>query len=156
MSSGTDTKKDEKEKEDRKKRRGGNRSNDPISDLLVRMRNGIIARKKTVDVPASRLKVSIIRILKDEGYIKNYRILKDDRQGILRVYLKYTKDGRHSVIRTMRRISTPGRRVYASVGAVPRPAGGLGIDVVTTSKGILTDRECRKEKVGGEILIEVI
>lgn len=129
--------------------------NDTISDLLLRMRNGIIARKKTVDVPASRLKVSIIRILKDEGYIKNYRILKDNKQGILRVYLKYGKDSRSSVIQDLRRISTPGRRVYTPTHQVPRPAGGLGIAIVSTSKGLMTDRECRLEHVGGEVLLEV-
>ncbi len=128
---------------------------DPISDLLVRIRNGIVSRKKTVDVPASRLKVSIIRILKDEGYIKNYRILKDNRQGILRVYLKYLKDGRRNVIQTLRRISTPGRRVYAPLHLIPRPSGGLGIALVSTSRGLLTDRECRRAKVGGEVLLEV-
>ncbi len=128
---------------------------DPISDLLLRIRNGIIARKKTVDVPASRLKVSIIRIMKDEGYIKNYRILKDNRQGILRVYLKYAKDGKTSVIRNLRRVSTPGRRVYAPIHLIPRPSGGLGVAVVSTPKGLLTDRECRRERVGGEVLLEV-
>ena len=130
--------------------------NDTISDLLVRMRNGIIARKKTVDVPASRLKVSIIRILKDEGYIKNYRILKDNKQGILRVYLKYGKDGKGSVIQSVRRISTPGRRVYSPLHRIPRPSGGLGIAIVSTAKGLLTDRECRREKVGGEVMMEVL
>ena len=130
--------------------------NDTIADLLLRMRNGIIARKKTVDVPASRLKVSIIRILKDEGYIKNYRILKDNKQGILRVYLKYGKDGKGSVIQRLRRISTPGRRVYSAINRIPRPAGGLGIAIVSTSKGLLTDRECRREKVGGEVMMEVL
>lgn len=129
--------------------------NDTISDLLLRMRNGLVARKKTVDVPASRLKVSIIRILKDEGYIKNYRILKDNKQGILRVYLKYMKDGRGSIIQSLKRISTPGRRVYAPLHRIPRPSGGLGIAIVSTSKGLLTDRECRMDKVGGEILMEV-
>lgn len=129
--------------------------NDTVSDLLLRMRNGLVARKKTVDVPASRLKVSIIRILKDEGYIKNYRILKDTRQGILRVYLKYGKDGKSSVVQNLRRISTPGRRVYAPVHRIPRPSGGLGIAVISTSKGLLTDRECRKENIGGEVLLEV-
>lgn len=128
---------------------------DTISDLLLRMRNGLIARKKTVDVPASRLKVSIIRILKDEGYIKNYRILKDNRQGMLRVYLKYGKDGKGSVIQTLKRISTPGRRVYSPIHRIPRPSGGLGVAIVSTSRGLLTDRECRKEKVGGEVLLEV-
>lgn len=129
--------------------------NDTISDLLLRMRNGLIARKKTVDVPASRLKVSIIRILKDEGYIKNYRILKDNKQGILRVYLKYGKDGKGSVIQNLQRISTPGRRVYAPTHRIPRPSGGLGIAIVSTSKGLLTDRECRLEHTGGEVLLEV-
>lgn len=129
--------------------------NDTVSDLLLRMRNGLVARKKTVDAPASRLKVSVIRILKDEGYIKNYRILKDNKQGILRVYLKYGKDGKHGVIQSLRRISTPGRRVYAPSHRVPRPAGGLGIAVISTSKGLLTDRECRREHVGGEVLLEI-
>ena len=129
--------------------------NDTISDMLLRMRNGIIVRKKTVDIPASRLKVSIIRIMKDEGYIKNYRILKDNKQGILRVYLKYGKDGRGSVIQTLRRVSTPGRRVYSPLHRIPRPSGGLGVAIISTSRGLLTDRECRREKVGGEVLLEV-
>ncbi|OGH59721.1 MAG: 30S ribosomal protein S8 [Candidatus Lindowbacteria bacterium RIFCSPLOWO2_12_FULL_62_27] len=128
---------------------------DVISDLLLRMRNGCMTRKKTVDVPASRLKVSIIRIMKDEGYIKNYRILKDNKQGILRVYLKYSKDGKSGVIQSLQRISTPGRRVYSPVNRLPRPAGGLGIAIVSTPRGLLTDRECRKEHIGGEVLLEV-
>jgi small subunit ribosomal protein S8 len=129
--------------------------NDPVSDMLLRIRNALTARKKTVDIPASRLKVSIIRIFKDEGYIKNYRILKDNRQGVLRVYLKYVKDGRGSIIRNLKRVSTPGRRVYLPIHRIPRPDGGLGIAVVSTSKGLFTDKECRREKVGGEVLLEV-
>lgn len=129
--------------------------NDVISDMLLRIRNGLVVRKKTVDVPASRLKISIIRIMKDEGYIKNYRILKDNKQGILRVYLKYAKDGKESVIRKLTRVSKPGRRVYLPVHRIPRPVGGLGTAVVSTCKGVLTDRECRREKVGGEVLFEV-
>lgn len=128
---------------------------DPVADMVVRIRNAIHGKKKTVDVPASKLKISIVRILKDEGFIKNYRIMKDNRQGNLRMYLKYTKDTGESVIRGLKRLSKPGRRVYKPNHLLPRPLGGLGTAIVTTSKGVLTDKECRSENIGGELLLEI-
>lgn len=129
--------------------------NDPVSDLLNRLKNSARARQKSVDIPASRLKVSIIRIFKDEGYIKNYRILKDNKQGVLRVYLKYAPDTRECAFSELKRVSKCGRRIYHGREELPRPASGLGTAIVSTSRGLLTDRECRSENVGGEVLLEV-
>jgi small subunit ribosomal protein S8 len=127
---------------------------DPIADFLVRIRNAQKARFDKVDMPASRLKASIARILKEEGYIKNFKVIKDDKQGILRIQLKYGDD-RTSAIAGMKRVSRPGRRVYAGHSDLARVMGGLGISIVSTSKGLMTDRNARKEHVGGEILCNV-
>lgn len=126
---------------------------DPIADMLTRIRNAKIIKADKVDMPASRMKVDLARILKEEGYIRAYKILKDRKQGILRVNLKYM-DG-ESIITGIDRVSKPGRRVYVGKDEVPRVLGGLGISVLTTSKGIMSDEACRREGVGGEVLCYV-
>ncbi len=127
---------------------------DPIADMLTRIRNALRAEKQTVEVPASKVKVGIARVLKDEGYINDFRLLDVGPQGILRIYLKYGPEG-EMVITRIQRVSKPSRRVYRGVDDLPRVRNGLGIAVVSTSKGILSDRECRRERVGGEVLCTV-
>jgi len=127
---------------------------DPIADMLTRIRNAGHARFDKVDIPASRMKISLARIFKDEGFIKNYKVIKDNRQGILRVYLKYG-DQQQALIQGLRRVSKPGRRVYAGSEELPKVQGGLGVAVISTSKGVVTDRQARKMQVGGEVLCEI-
>ena len=127
---------------------------DPIADLLTRVRNASRAEHEKVDVPASRLKVRIAEILKSEGFIKNYRVLEDPKQGTLRVYLKYGA-ANEKLISGLVRISTPGRRVYVTHDSIPTILGGMGVTIISTSRGVITDREARKQKVGGEILAQV-
>jgi small subunit ribosomal protein S8 len=127
---------------------------DNIGDMLTRIRNGGKARFDKVDIPASRMKISLARIFKDEGFIKNYKVIKDNKQGILRVYLKYD-DHNLPLIQRIERVSKPSRRVYAGVEELPKVQGGLGVAVVSTSKGVMTDRQARKLGVGGEILCQV-
>ena len=127
---------------------------DPIADMLTRIRNAGHARFDKVDIPASRMKISLARIFKDEGFIKNYKVIKDNRQGILRVYLKYS-DQQQPLIQGVKRVSKPGRRVYAGSEDLPRVQGGLGVAVISTSKGVCTDRQARKFQVGGEVLCEI-
>ncbi len=124
---------------------------DPIADMLTRIRNSILVKNEKVDIPASRIKVEIAKILKEEGFIKSYKILKDKKQGVIRLSPKYGPDGK-PVFSGLKRISTPGRRVYIGKDEIPKVMGGVGIAIITTSKGILTDKECRKEGVGGEVL----
>jgi small subunit ribosomal protein S8 len=126
---------------------------DPIADMLTRIRNATRIKAEKVDVPISRLKLEIAKILKEEGFIKGYKILRDKRQGILRIVLKYV-DG-ESVISGLERVSKPGRRVYAGKKEIPRVMGGIGVAILTTSKGILSDKTCRREGVGGEMLCYV-
>ena len=123
---------------------------DPIADLFTRIRNGLMVRHPRIDVPGSKMKARIVEILKEEGYIKNFRIYEDNLQGIIRVYLKYS-DGQ-SVIRGIKRISKPGRRNYVKRDAVPRVLNGLGLAIMSTSSGVMTDQECREKGVGGEVL----
>lgn len=123
---------------------------DPIGDMLTRIRNAIMIKADKVDIPASKIKLDIARLLKEEGFIKAYKILKDKRQGILRITLKYVDN--ENVISGLKRVSKPGRRVYVGYREIPRVMGGVGIAVLTTPKGILSDKVCRLEKVGGEIL----
>lgn len=127
---------------------------DPIADMLTRIRNAGKARFDKVDIPASRMKISLARILKEEGYIKNYKVIKDNRQGLLRLYLKYSE---HQIplIQGLRRVSTPGRRVYCGHAELPKVQGGLGVAVISTSQGVVTDRIARKLQVGGEVLCEI-
>jgi small subunit ribosomal protein S8 len=124
---------------------------DPIADMLTRIRNAGHAKFEKVDIPASRLKIALARILKEEGYIKNYKVIKDNRQGILRVYLRYD-ERQTAIIHGLKRISKPGRRVYSNAVELPRVRAGLGVAVISTSKGVLTDRQARKLMVGGEVM----
>jgi small subunit ribosomal protein S8 len=126
---------------------------DPISDMLTRIRNAMLIKTEKVDIPASKMKVEVAKILKEEGFIKSYKIIKDKRQGILRITLKYV-DG-SPMITGLKRVSKPGRRVYVGKHEIPKAMGGVGIAMLTTSKGILTDKECRQEEVGGEVLCYV-
>ncbi|MCS7163416.1 MAG: 30S ribosomal protein S8 [Thermodesulfovibrio sp.] len=127
---------------------------DPISDMLTRIRNAIRVKADKVDIPASRMKIEISKILKEEGFIKSYKIIKDKKQGIIRINLKYTPEG-DSVISDLKRISKPGRRVYVSKDKVPYVMGGLGIAILTTSQGVMTDKECRQRGIGGEVICYV-
>ncbi|MCB1042547.1 MAG: 30S ribosomal protein S8 [Acidobacteria bacterium] len=128
---------------------------DPISDLLTRIRNGHMAKHDKVDIPSSRVKQEIVRILKDEGYIKNFKVVEPKGSfPSIRVYLKYNNDG-HPVIHGLKRVSKPGRRMYRGKDKLPKVLGGLGISIITTSQGIMTDRQARELGVGGEILCSV-
>jgi len=127
---------------------------DPIADLIVRIKNAIMVSYDKVEVPSSKIKINIVKILKFEGYIRNYKIIKDDRQGIIVIYLKYNED-KSSVIKDLKRISKPSCRVYSRYNKIPRVLNGLGINIVSTSKGLLTDREARKMGIGGEIICSV-
>lgn len=127
---------------------------DPIADMLTRVRNALRSRHQTVNVRASKIAQGICRVLKDEGYIEDYKRIEDNRQGILRVYLKYGPTG-EDVVQELKRISRPGCRVYSGVSDLPRPINGLGIAVVSTSHGVMSDRECRQAKVGGEVLCQI-
>ncbi|MBO8152513.1 MAG: 30S ribosomal protein S8 [Candidatus Neomarinimicrobiota bacterium] len=124
---------------------------DPIADFLTRIRNAQMAGRRWVDVPASNLKKRIALILKHERFIRDFIIIEDGKQGIIRLFLKYTKDGQ-PVIAGLKRISKPGRRIYVPADKVPRVLGGLGIAILSTSKGVITDKVARKENVGGEVL----
>ena len=123
---------------------------DPIADLFTRIRNGQMVRHPRVDVPGSKIKSRIVEILKDEGYIKNFRFYEDGKQGILRVYLKYQNE--EPVIRGIKRVSKPGRRKYVKYDTVPKVLSGLGVAIVSTSSGVFTDEQCREKGVGGEVL----
>ena len=128
---------------------------DPIADMLTRIRNANSAKHKTVDVPASNMKLAIAKILLDEGYIKSFEEIKEENnQGIIRITIKYTENGKR-VIDGLKRISKPGLRVYASKDELPKVLNGLGIALISTSKGIMTDKEARKEGLGGEVLAYV-
>jgi len=127
---------------------------DPVADLLTRIRNGVRGRLAKVDVPASKLKVEIARILKDEGYVSNYKLMEDERQGVLRVYLKYGP-GMERIITDLQRVSRPGCRIYCGKDAIPRVYGGLGINILSTSRGLMTGRSAAREGLGGEILCNV-
>jgi small subunit ribosomal protein S8 len=127
---------------------------DPIADFLTQIRNGCMAKFEQVEIPSSKMKLSLAKLLKEEGYIKNYKLIKDKRQGRLRLYLKYDADN-VPVIGGLERISKPSCRVYVHHDKIPPVLNGLGTAILSTSKGILTDREARKQKVGGELLFEV-
>ena len=124
---------------------------DVIADMLTRIRNANNAKHQTVDIPASKMKKAIAEILVEEGYVKSYQVIDDGKQGTIRVTLKYLQ-GKQKVIRGIRRVSKPGLRIYAGCEDMPRVMNGLGIAIVSTSKGIMTDKTARREKVGGEIL----
>lgn len=127
---------------------------DPIADMLTRIRNGAKAKFNSIDVPGSKLKTEIAKILKEEGFIKNYKFLKDGKQGILRIYLKYGP-GQSAVVYGLKRISKPGRRVYVKSDEIKPVYNGMGISILSTSRGIITDKKARKENIGGEILCDV-
>ena len=125
---------------------------DPVADMLTRIRNASSAKHDTVDVPASNMKKSIAQILLDEGYIKNFQLIDDGTQGVIRITLKYLQPGKEKAITGLRRVSKPGLRVYAGADELPRVLKGLGIAIVSTSKGVMTDKAARKANVGGEVL----
>lgn len=129
-------------------------TSDPIADMLTRIRNAIVARHPKVDVPASKLKMDIARILKEEGYITNYKLVEEGSRKAIRVYLKYTP-GNVSVISEIQRVSRPGCRVYLGSREIPPVLGGLGINIVTTPRGVMTGSAARKEGVGGEVLCRI-
>ena len=127
---------------------------DPIADMLTRIRNAAKAKFKSVDIPGSTLKIELAKILKDEGYIRNYKFLKDGKQGILRLYLKYGT-GQSSVIYGLKRISKPGRRVYVRAKEIKPVFNGMGIAILSTSRGVVTDKKARQINAGGEVLCHV-
>lgn len=127
---------------------------DPISDLLTRVRNGVHAKQPKVDVPASQLKVAIVDLWKKGGYIRNYKLYRQDQRGILRIYFKYVEKGT-PVIQGLRRVSRPSRRVYANAHKIPKVLNGLGMSVISTSRGVVSDEAARESKVGGEILCSI-
>jgi small subunit ribosomal protein S8 len=125
---------------------------DPIADMLTRIRNANTAKHDTVDIPASKMKVAIANILLDEGFITKYDIVEDGNFKSIRITLKYGKDKNEKIITGLKRISKPGLRVYANSADLPRVLGGLGIAIISTNKGVITDKEARKNEVGGEVL----
>ena len=128
---------------------------DAISDYLTRLRNAISAKHKVVEIPGSNVKKAITQILMDQGYILNFKVIKDDKQGIIKIALKYNNKTKDPAIRNLTRISKPGLRKYTGVDSMPRVLNGLGIAIISTSKGLITDKEARKHNVGGEILCYV-
>lgn len=127
---------------------------DPIADLLTRIRNATKEKHEKMEVPASRLKANVVRVLKEEGYIKNFRLMREEGRPVIKVYFKYTDQG-SSVIQGIRRVSRPGLRRYSGYEVMPKPLGGAGIAIVSTSKGVITGHKARNLKVGGEVLCEV-
>jgi small subunit ribosomal protein S8 len=127
---------------------------DPIADMLTIIRNALRARQKTCNIRASKVCEGICRVLKEEGYIEDTKRVEDQKQGILRVYLKYGPRG-EDIITEIKRVSKPGHRIYRATGEVPQPLNGMGISVVTTSKGVLSDRQCRELHIGGEVLCTI-
>jgi small subunit ribosomal protein S8 len=127
---------------------------DPIADMLTRIRNAVRVRKEQVQIPSSKTKVGIARVLKDEGYIKDFDVIQDSKQGILRIDLKYGPRG-ELLVHKIKRESRTGRRLYLGAGDLPEVLDGLGIAIVSTSQGILSDRVCRERKIGGELLCSV-
>ncbi|HUY12467.1 MAG TPA: 30S ribosomal protein S8 [Terriglobia bacterium] len=127
---------------------------DPVADMLTRIRNGFRARHQRVDMPSSKLKIEIARVLKDEGYISNYKVSEEKKKQTLRVFLRYGPDG-SSVISKLDRVSKPGRRVYLASREVPKVLGGLGVNILTTPRGVMTGKLARRTRVGGEILCNV-
>ena len=130
------------------------RLTDPVADMLTRIRNAISARHEKVDIPASKLKLEIARILKEEGYISNFKATEEEGHKILRVYLKYANNN-EAVISNVNRVSRPGCRVYVRRTEIPRVLGGMGINILTTPRGVMTGRQARKQGLGGELLCEV-
>lgn len=127
---------------------------DSIADMLTRIRNGLNARHQRADMPASKLKIELARILKEEGYIANFKIAEEGKKKVLKVFLRYDAEG-ESVISKIQRVSKPGRRVYIGASDIPRVLGGLGINILTTPRGVMTGKAARKNRVGGEVLCTV-
>jgi len=127
---------------------------DPIADMLTRIRNANMAKLEKVDVPASKMKIEITKILKEKGFIKSFKVLRDRKQGVIRITMKYL-EGYEKVITGLKRVSKPGRRVYVDRTAVPKVMGGYGIAILSTSRGVMTDEVCRSQGVGGEVLCNV-
>jgi small subunit ribosomal protein S8 len=128
---------------------------DPLADMYTRIRNASRVKKETVDMPASKIKESIAKILKDEGFIENYKVLEETGHKIIRIKLKYAGRKKESVISNIKQISKPGLRVYVDSANIPKVLGGFGVAILTTSKGIMIDGECRKLRTGGEVLCHV-
>jgi small subunit ribosomal protein S8 len=127
---------------------------DPVADFLTSIRNAIRAKHRRVDVPASKLKTELAKVLLRERFINNFKVIEDSKQGVLRIYLKYAAD-EACVVTDLQRVSRPGRRVYVGKGALPRVMGGLGISILTTSRGVMTEREARESGLGGEVICQV-
>jgi small subunit ribosomal protein S8 len=127
---------------------------DPIADMLTRIRNAGLAKHQKLDIPSSNLKVALATVLKDLGYIKNFKTVSDDKQGVLRVYLKFDNDNQH-VIHEIKRVSTPGRRIYVGKDEIPMVKNGLGCAILSTSKGLLPDAAAREAQLGGEVLCTI-
>lgn len=127
---------------------------DPIADMLTRIRNANTVYKEVVDIPASKMKLEIVKILKDEGFIKHYKFFKDQKQGTIRVYLKYGSN-KEKVINGLQRVSKPGIRKYVTTDEIPKVLGGMGISIISTSKGVLTGKQCVKQNIGGEIVCNI-
>jgi small subunit ribosomal protein S8 len=124
---------------------------DPLADMLTRIRNALLVKKKEVDMPSSRMKVEVAKILKEEGYIKNFKVIDDNKQGMLLLALKYTEENR-SVITGLQKISKPGCRIYCKKDAIPKVLDGLGVAIISTSQGIISGKKCQENGVGGEVL----
>jgi len=127
---------------------------DPIADMLTRIRNGIGARQLRVDMPSSKLKLELARILKEEGYINNFKLGEEGKKKVLKIFLRYSPEGR-SVVTSLDRVSKPGRRVYVGAHEIPKVLGGLGVNILTTPRGVMTGKNARKAGVGGEVLCSV-
>lgn len=127
---------------------------DPIADMLTRIRNANMVKQQKVDIPSSNVKVSIANVLKNEGFIKNYKVIADDKQGILRIYLKFI-DEKDPVINEVKRVSRPGSRVYVRSNEIPQVKNGMGVAILSTSKGIMTDKSAREAEVGGELICTI-
>ncbi len=128
---------------------------DPLADMYTRIRNASRVKKETVDMPASKIKESVAKILKDEGFVDNYKVLEENGRKIIRIKLKYSGRKKESVINNIKQISKPGLRVYVDSDNIPKVLGGFGVAILTTSKGIMVDEECRKLRTGGEVLCHV-
>lgn len=127
---------------------------DPIADMLTRIRNANMAKLEKVDVPASKMKIEITKILKDKGFIKSFKVLRDRKQGVIRITMKYL-DGYEKAITGLKRVSKPGRRMYVDRTGIPKVMGGYGVAILSTSRGIMTDEVCRSQGIGGEVLCNI-
>ncbi len=127
---------------------------DPVADMLTRVRNANMAKLEKVDVPSSKIKIEITKVLKEKGFIKSFKVLRDKKQGVIRITMKYLESN-EKALTGLKRVSTPGRRVYVDKTRIPRVMGGYGIAILSTSKGVFTDEVCRQQGIGGEVLCNV-